>query len=325
MKRGLVIGKFLPLHEGHIALIRNAAAQCDELIVSMSYTPSDPIDPARRFSWITETFKDQPAIHPFMIPDDFDNESLPLPERTKIWSDAMRKFYPPIDIVFSSEEYGAPFAKNLGAEHRSFDPERKQYPVSGTRIRQDPFRYWEFIPAIVRPYFVKKICLYGPESTGKSTLSKVLAKKYHTEYVPEVARELITSNTSLTVEDFIRIGYAQIERINEKVKHANKVLFCDTDAITTQIYSRHYLGVIPDILYTLEKQIPYDHYFLLDIDVPWIPDGLRDLGDRREEMFTTFKEALETRGISYTLIRGTPESRQQQIERWLHDNLELSI
>lgn len=321
MTRGLVIGKFLLLHEGHIALIRNAAAQCDELIVSMSYTPADPIDPPLRFSWIAETFRDQPSIHPFMIADDFDNDSLPLPERIKVWAEVMRKTYPPIDILFGSEEYGIPFAKNLGATYRPFDPERKRYPVSATLIRQDPFRYWEFIPSAVRPYFIKKICLYGPESTGKSTLAKVLAEKYHTELVPEVARELIVSNTTFTLDDIIRIGYAQLERVNEKVKHANKVLFCDTDAITTMIYSRHYLGTIPDVLYILEKQVTYDHYFLLDIDVPWIPDGLRDLGELRKEMFAIFKEELEIRKIRYTLVSGSYEARQQEIEQWLHENI----
>ncbi len=78
MKRGLVIGKFLPIHDGHIALINFAASQCDELIVSMSYTDQDPIPADLRFSWIKEIFKDRPAIKPAMIRDDFDNEKLPL-------------------------------------------------------------------------------------------------------------------------------------------------------------------------------------------------------------------------------------------------------
>jgi len=114
MKRGLVIGKFLPIHDGHIALINFAASQCDELIVSMSYTDQDPIAADLRFSWIKEIFKDRPAIKPAMIRDDFDNEKLPLLERTKKWSEVIRRTYPPIDVLFSSEPYGDPFAVNLG-------------------------------------------------------------------------------------------------------------------------------------------------------------------------------------------------------------------
>ncbi|HEY3405899.1 MAG TPA: ATP-binding protein [Ohtaekwangia sp.] len=157
------------------------------------------------------------------------------------------------------------------------------------------------------------ICLYGPESTGKSTIAKLLAEKYQTEFVPEVAREMLITN-DFTVEDIIQIGHAHHNRIQEKLKTADKILFCDTDAITTQIYSQHYLNVIPDVLYELEERVNYDYYFLMDIDVPWIADGLRDLGDRREEMFAIFKHELDKRNIEYAIISGEPDSRIQQID-----------
>jgi HTH-type transcriptional repressor of NAD biosynthesis genes len=308
MKRGLVIGKFMPLHYGHISLIEFAAAHCDELIVSMSYNAFDVISDELRFSWIIETFKDQPNIKVFSIVDDFDREDLSLNERTKIWADRMRQVYPPIDIIFSSEEYGIPFAKNLRAEHKSFDPERKLFPVSATRIRKNPFAYWKFIPKAVRPFFVKKICFYGPESTGKTFLAQKLATYYHTEFVPEVAREVVTSN-DFTLEDIIKIGYMHVDRIKEKTRTANKILFCDTDAITTQIYCRHYLGSVPQVLFELEKEIIYDQYFLFDIDVPWVNDGMRDLGERRKELFDIFKRELETRNLPYLLVKGDYEER----------------
>ena len=161
---------------------------------------------------------------------------------------------------------------------------------------------------------IKLVCLYGPESTGKTAMAKQMAQLYKTVYVPEVAREMITSN-HFTREDIIRIGQAQTERVLEMLQVANKILFCDTDLITTQIYSRHYLQEVPDILYELEKQVEYDHYFLFDIDVPWIPDGLRDLGDRREEMFDIFRKALEKREIQYTLVKGNWKQRENIVTR----------
>jgi len=314
MQRGLVIGKFMPIHEGHIALINFAASQCDELIVSMSYTDQDPIAEDLRFSWIVEIFKDHFAIKPAMIRDDFDNEGLPLPERTKKWSEVIRRTYPPIDVLFSSEPYGEPFAVNLGIVHKSFDPERKKLPVSATMIRKNPFNYWEYIPIVVRPHFVKKVCIYGPESTGKSTLAMKLADRYHTEYVPEVAREFIDSN-DFTIDDIIKIGLAHFNRIEEKTKTANKILICDTDVITTQIYCRHYLNVIPDILYDLEKKVNFSKYFLLDIDVPWIADGLRDLGRHREFMMKTFRDELIQRGITFVPVKGDYVEREEIICR----------
>lgn len=157
------------------------------------------------------------------------------------------------------------------------------------------------------------ICLYGPESTGKSTLAKQLAEYYQTEFVPEVARELITSN-DFSLADIERIVHAYHKCFFEKLKLANKILICDTDLITTQIYSQHYLHAVPPIVAELEKEIHYDHYFLLDIDVPWVADGLRDLGNQRLEMFAVFKTELENRKLPYTLISGDYASREKQVK-----------
>jgi HTH-type transcriptional repressor of NAD biosynthesis genes len=312
MKRGLVIGKFLPIHNGHISLINFASSQCDELIVSMSYTDVDPISADLRFSWINEIFKDRPTVKPAMIRDDFDNDQLPLPERTKKWSEVIRRTYPTIDVLISSESYGDPFAMNLGINHISFDPERIKHPVSATSIRKDPFIHWGYIPEVVRPFFVKKVCLYGPESTGKSTLAIKLADRYQTEFVPEVAREFINSN-DFTVDDIIKIALAHFDRIEQKTKTANKILICDTDVITTQIYCRHYLKSVPDILYALEKKVSYSRYFLLDIDVPWVSDGLRDLGQHREFMMKTFTNELVQRAIDFVPVQGDYTEREKII------------
>jgi HTH-type transcriptional repressor of NAD biosynthesis genes len=317
MRRGLVIGKFMPLHHGHIALIEFAAAHCNELIVSLNDNTKDVISAELRLSWLEETFKDQPAIKVFKVLDDFDQEDLPLNKRTQQWAERMQQIYPPIDIIFSSEEYGISFANNLKAEHKSFDADRKLFPVSASLIRANPFAYWKYIPNVVKPYFVKKICLYGPESTGKSVMAKQLAEYYHTEFVPEVARELITSN-EFTIDDIIRIGHALTQRTLEKTKTSNKILFCDTDLITTQIYCRHYLSEVPPILYELEKQITYDHYFLFDIDVPWVADGMRDLGERRQEMYTIFKNELLKRKIQFIEIRGDFNEREKMLKNYIN-------
>jgi HTH-type transcriptional repressor of NAD biosynthesis genes len=319
LKRGLVIGNFCPLHQGHLALFRFAASNCDELIVSMSYRPGDPIDGAIRFFWIRETLKDQPNIKPEMVLDDFDNETLPTADRLVIWKDFINRKFPKIDVLFSGEEFDEPLARQLGVPHCKFE---KRSPVSSTLIREKPFRYWESLPEIVRPYFVKKICLFGPESTGKSTLAKRLAEAYHTGYVPEVAREVITSN-DFSVEDIIHIGHGQTQRIIEKEKTADKLLFCDTDLITTQIYSQYYLHQVPPVLYELERKVKYDFYFLLNNDVPWVADGLRDLRDNREFMFSRFKSALEERKISFVEVGGDYIERERfirdQIDRLLGD------
>ena len=317
MKRGLVIGKFMPLHTGHIALIHFAASQCDELIVSMTYKPDDPIPGPLRFEWIKEEFLDHSAIQPALSPDNFDDESATLEQRIPRWVAFLKKRFSPVDVVFSSEEYGVGLAESLGVPHISFDQGRKKFPISSTMILERPLKYWDFIAASARSYFVKRICFYGPESTGKSTLAKRMAAIYATEFVPEVSREMITSN-NFTLDDIIKIGHAQTERVLEKSKVANKLLFCDTDLITTQIYCRHYLKKVPPILFELEKKVTYDRYFLFDTDVPWVADGLRDLSDRRDEMFNVFKNELDKREIKYELLRGDFSARESRLIKELN-------
>jgi len=314
MKRGLIIGKFMPIHAGHIALIRFARQQCDELIVSMSYTHADPINEQLRFSWIKEIVKDDPNILPEISLDDFDNERLPLIDRVRIWASFLKKRFPPIDIIFSSETYGELLANELGADHQLFDLNRIQFPVSATQIRASPFTYWQFIPEAVRPYYVKKVCFYGAESTGKSIMAKRMAEVYQTEFVPEVAREMISSN-DFSIEDIVRIGHTQTQRVKDKLKTANKILFCDTDLITTQIYSRHYLQEVPEVLIKLEKEITYDLYFLFDTDVPWIADGLRDLGNQRESMRKIFEEELSVRKIQPIPVKGNWSEREEIVKK----------
>jgi HTH-type transcriptional repressor of NAD biosynthesis genes len=158
---------------------------------------------------------------------------------------------------------------------------------------------------------IKLVCFYGPESTGKTAMAQKMAQRFSTVWVPEVAREMISSNT-FNREDIIAIGREQTARVFALARQANRILFCDTDVITTQIYSRHYLGVVPPVLYEFEKMVQYDQYFLFDIDVPWVGDGLRDLGDqkKREEMAALFKSELNRRNLAYTLVQGNWAERE---------------
>lgn len=161
---------------------------------------------------------------------------------------------------------------------------------------------------------IKKICFYGPESTGKSSMAIRMAEVFHTTFVPEVAREMLVKN-DFSIEEIIQIGERQTERILKKEKTATRLLMCDTDLITTQIYADYYLGVVPPILYELEQKVSYDLYFLFDVDVPWVADGLRDIPHKREEMFAIFKTALDQRNIPYVVVRGDYQTREAIVKR----------
>jgi HTH-type transcriptional regulator, transcriptional repressor of NAD biosynthesis genes len=167
-----------------------------------------------------------------------------------------------------------------------------------------------------------KICLYGPESVGKSGLAIELAAKFETKYVLEQARNFIVTN-DFSVSQIIEIGVAQNKAVMDAEISANQLLFCDTDLITTQIYSKYYLNHVPEILFQLENEIEYDQYFLLDIDIEWVPDGLRDLGHKRAEMYAIFENELIKRNIAFIKVFGRWENRLEIILKTIKEKFDL--
>ncbi len=163
-----------------------------------------------------------------------------------------------------------------------------------------------------------KIVLFGPESTGKTTLARQLAKHYQTVFVPEYMREYLQEKWNehkevCTYDDLIPITKGQIRLENEYLKKANKILFCDTNPLELKVYSEvYYEGKVPDILNKISVENVYDLYLLTYIDTPWIADDLRDKPNQREEMFLRFKESLDTYGLPYIVLKGDKTSRLKE-------------
>ncbi|MFV8376328.1 DUF4301 family protein [Flavobacterium sp. LB1P71] len=142
-----------------------------------------------------------------------------------------------------------------------------------------------------------KIALFGPESTGKTTLAKQLAEYYNTEWVPEFARDYLQekwnkSQLICNVEDMLPIAYGQTKLENEYLGLANKYLFCDTNLMVTKVFSEVYYNYCDPLLGEAALEHEYDLFFLTDIDVPWEKDDLRDSPEKRESVFAIFKQSL---------------------------------
>ncbi len=160
-----------------------------------------------------------------------------------------------------------------------------------------------------------KVVLFGPESTGKTTLSRQLARHYNTVWAPEFARDYLQekwNNERKTCEqdDLIKIAEGQIELENKLAKKADKVLICDTDLLETKVYSEEYYGGFVDKkLNKAAIKNTYDIYFLTYIDTPWEEDDLRDRPEERLEMFTAFEKSLQDNNRPYILLKGSKETR----------------
>ena len=157
---------------------------------------------------------------------------------------------------------------------------------------------------------IKKIAIVGPESTGKSTLSAQLAEHYHTIWVPEYAREYCQNLTlPCTWQDEINMFRGQLALEIRLLPKANKLLFCDTTFITVKIWSDRVFGESPkEVLDELPKH-PYDFYLLMNIDLPWEDDPLRDFPNEREYFMNVWHQELKELNARYVVISGANEAR----------------
>lgn len=164
---------------------------------------------------------------------------------------------------------------------------------------------------------IKKIAVVGPESTGKSTISAELAAHYDTVWVPEYAREYCAALTEpCTWQDEINMFRGQLALEKQYLPRANKLLICDTTFITVKIWSDYMFGESPrEVLDELPKR-QYDLYLLMNIDLVWQEDPLRDFPHMREHFMEVWHKELMALDANYHLISGSDEERlKNAIER----------
>lgn len=166
-----------------------------------------------------------------------------------------------------------------------------------------------------RPCDLVKVVLFGPESTGKTTLAERLSRHYDTVWVEEFMREYLQEKWDLHQKvcephDVLPIAEGQIERENLLSQEANRLLICDTDLLELKVYSEAYYDGFcePELLkHALNNH--YHVYFLTYIDVPWTPDDLRDKPHDREGMFLRFEKALQLHNKPYVVLKGDEKER----------------
>lgn len=286
---GLVFGKFLPFHLGHQALIDFALQHCRRVHVvicaaDQSTGGSETIPGAERLLWLQSSHLLENRVKIHLLPYDeneLPNTSVSSREVSRVWAIKFKEILPNLTAVFTSELYGDFLAEYMDIEHIRFDPERTLVPVSATMIREKPLTHWEYLPEMVRTWFVKRIAIVGTESTGKSVLAEKLSGHFNTVFVPERGRELIPNSTETTLADLYKVVEAQAFAVVSSLLEADKVIFMDTALPTTCSYARYMFGEELEVSEKHRKDLRADLYLLLEADAPYIQDGTRlDKGDR---------------------------------------------
>lgn len=159
-----------------------------------------------------------------------------------------------------------------------------------------------------------KIALFGPESTGKTTLAIQLAEHFKTAWAPEFARDYLQekwekSRQICDIDDMLPIAYGQTKLENDSLSVANKFLFCDTNLLVTKVFSEVYYNFCDPLLEKAALEHEYDLFFLTNIDVPWEKDDLRDKPEGRESVFAVFKQTLIDNNKPFITLSGDKDLR----------------
>ena len=315
MKQGLVLGKFMPLHKGHLALIDFAYQHCDKLYIVVCYTGKEPIPGIIREQWVYAEMKKYPNA--VLVTFQYEETELPGTSESsrqvsELWAHALKKIVPDADILFTSEPYGDYVAEFMNIKHVMFEEERNSYPVSASQIRAHPLQYWDLITDIAKPYFVQKVCLVGSESTGKTTLTQKLARHYNTVFVPEMAREVIERTEECTYNDLVKIAELHASSIVKKIPDANKLFFADTNLTITKSYSEFLFNKDLIVAPWIEEANRFDLYLFMEPDCDYVQDGTRLSEIERSRLSDHHKAAFQNAGLSIISINGDWEERFQK-------------
>lgn len=338
-RRGLVVGKFSPLHLGHELLIETARAACGELLVlSYSQPEFDRCGAAARERWlqarcpgVTALVLDDARLAQLCASREFEPRHIPpndAPDEVQrrfVGSLLIDLLSTTVDAVFTSESYGDGFAASLTAQFRTIDPDhapvvhvsvdaaRVTRPVSGSAVRANPAAWRAMVAPEIYADLVPRLCLLGGESSGKTTLAQALAERLQTTWVPEYGRERWEQiGGVLSVDELVHVAQVQVQREIDTAQTANGWLVCDTSPLTTLQYCLLDHGQAPAELQRLAER-PYDLAVLCDGDFGFVQDGTRrDAAFRTEQQARTV-EALTRLGCRSITVRGSVEQRIAQV------------
>jgi len=318
-KVGLTIMKAMPLHRGHELMIEFGSKMMDRLWVVVSGKLTDSIPVATRYNWVCEYVERNNLRNVGVIyhidespaPVNVDENGTVLdPEFQEYWKNEFIRILPhgclPLTHFVSSDMYGKTMADLLGIKWLPVDPKREMVNISATLIRNDPVTHFGMISDVAKPYFTRKIAIVGPESSGKSTMIEELADFFGSETVNEYGRTLSeVKGNDMTKEDFLDIMNGQqalIDIVSNKAM--SPFVFIDTEAYTTYLFSKIYLGEYMDEILEFGHNQEIDHYIVLSPNVDWVDDGTRVLGDqqKREQFFEEIINILQKQDKSFEVV-----------------------
>lgn len=295
---------------GHADLIEFAAGLPGARVwVLLNGRTHEPFPSETRLAAVSEVFNANPHVTVRLsLNDEAPQNPGDHPAFWAWWRAEINRNFPEVKeewtYVVASEPYGAQVAHSLGARFMPYDPYRELNPIRSTDARKDPWGEWAQLLPLVRRELTLKATLFGQESVGKTTVSKLVAEKLDATWLFEWARpylETVGPEVTLQAMAEIHAGQASVQAKAFR-EAATPAIVLDTDLFTTAGYYPIMGEAIPPAILRDAHRLASDVYYLMGDDIPFEADPLRYGGDRRESSWAYWRELLERESLPYVTV-----------------------
>ncbi|KQT22314.1 cytidyltransferase [Chryseobacterium sp. Leaf404] len=317
--KGFVFGKFYPFHLGHQKMIEFALTKGSVTVLVCAET-KEKIDGKTRQNWIKETFKNNKNLKVKVFSyneNDFPNSSVSDWEISKKWSEVFNEYFKDENFLVTSEEYGEMLSEIMDINHFMFDEERETVQISASKIRENLYANWNYLPLSVQKYFALKVVFLGTESTGKTFLTNALSEIFKSNKVSEAGRDLIHNSKQFQFENLEKVLSEHANRIENVDISKSCLTLIDTDCHITKSYSEFIFNkklVVPDEILDINKA---DLYLYLTKDAEYIQDGTRLEIDERNQLDDSHRKVLKENGIEFREISGSWNERKEWASKYI--------
>lgn len=320
--KGLILGKFAPLHVGHEYLIRFGLGCTPDLTVVVDNVAESNIPVQTRVTWIKEAF---PTVK--VVGLDKPTPQLPSdhPNFWEFWKETLLEAAGKVDYIYVSANYARRLAEAIDAELISCDIDRIALPISATEIKHDIMRSWKYLTKPAQRFYQNKVVFMGPESCGKTSAAKKLANRYCANYIPEYAAEFLkVNNKQIEVKDLELFLIAQQASFDAITYYPQQLAIADTDYLSTKVWA--------EFLFNTKLASPLNAHKLPTIlftpATPWEPAKHRliEVSSNKErwDFYDLCIAYLEEEGREYFIIDAHEyDERTTQLDRILKKRFEL--
>ena len=322
MKIGLIIGSFLPLHNGSLTLCKVAETLTEKLIIVIVDTPKDPIKPQLRIQWLKKEMPNATVTHMVVTKNSYTEQQLQI-----ILTKFSKKFSSSHFHLFSSNPKLAWLAKSLKIKFTILDPARIAQNIKSNDILEDPYLNWLDIPVSVRLSLIKRIVLIGPESVGKSTLATNLKRSFiKYPFLPEYGRpyEVFRDAGPYREHEFDDIIAVHGAHRQALLPFSGPIFIEDTDELATSVWVEMLMG---KKINRIENKIKLPFlYLLMNTSVPFVKEKIRYFNDKkRVEFFNKIKSKLKSRKAPYTVLTGDWSAREMKSKKIINNILNEKV